>query len=514
MIQEIKFKDEASIELIKGVNTIANAVKSTFGPNGRNVIIESQLEGDSPHITKDGVTVARSITLENKYQNIGANLVKDVSLKTCKDVGDGTTTSAILTQFIINEGIKLTNLGINAFSIKRGMEKAVDYIVDNLKKSSRLAEDNWSIKSIAMVSTNGDEELSNILTNIFHDIGADGIVKVFDSKSTETREKLIDGIQFKSGYLSQRFSPVNPVLSWGTSNIVVSTVRIENIQQILPALDKLQLKGAPILILAPDFNQSVVDAIINNNERGKLNACLVRGPGYNENQITRLHDLGIMVDSNEPINSIYVGASKSVVITDENTTIVGGRGNVDKINGRLIYLREQILLQKDEYIREMLEERLAQISSKVAELYVGGLSEVEVAEKKDRIDDAIHAIKASMKEGITIGSGLALLRATIGLDKLKVDSQEEYHGINLIKHACQEPIKHLLQSVSEDTSKVSTLLGMDGNMGYNLITKEYEDFYKAGIIDPVKVIYTTIQNASSVGGLVLTTNCVIINKNM
>ena len=514
MVQEIKFSTEANKELLEGVNTIANAVKSTFGPHGRNVIIESNIDGESPHITKDGVTVANSINLGNKFQNIGAKLVKDVALKTCKDVGDGTTTSTILTQFIINEGLKSSNFGADSFALKKGMELAVSLVKEELLKSSIKIETREDIKNIARISTNGDEELSEILTNIFHNIGEDGVVLVEDSNSYETYEETIKGLQINSGYFSPAFCITSPTVELENPYILISTKKIATLEEIGLELNKVKSVNRPVLIIAPDYSKQVMDSLITNNFRGVLQVCAIKAPGFNEQQYNYLEDISLIIGSelNRINGSKVLGEAKRIVITETSTTIFEGIGKKEDIDSKINFLKKQLESQKDLYIAGKILERIARLSSNMSILYVGALSDIELQEKKDRIDDAIHAIKAALKEGVIIGSGLALLRASKVLYNLTEFSRDEMMGINLIKLACKEPIRQLLENASEDTSKINTLLEKENNIGLNLITKEYEDFYIKGIIDPVKVVYTTIENATSVGSLFLTTNCVIINK--
>lgn len=514
MIQEIKFSTDANTELLKGVNIVADAVKTTFGPHGRNVIIESMLEDESPHITKDGVTVARSINLENKFQNIGAKLIKDVALKTCDDVGDGTTTSTILTQYIINEGLKLANFGANTNYLKKGIDIAVKKVVEALLDNSKKIKEKQDIFNIAMVSTNGDVELSNILSDVFFSIGEEGKLNIKQSETEHTYSEFNSGLQLESGFVTYDFcSTSDPMITLEDVAIINSTEKISSAEDILDTLNALARLGKSVLIIAPEYTTAFITTLVNNNRKGILKICAIRAPGINEGKISTILDTGFIVGNRTVItNAITVGYANKVVITDSTTTIFEPQGDEKLLEERVEFLTKSMNHQPEGFHKDKLRQRLAFITNKIATLYIGGQSVVEIKEKKDRVDDAIHSIKSAMKDGVTIGSGLSLLRASKVLDIITTESNDIKLGIELIKSACKEPIKLLLSNAGIDLSKITTLLEEKNSIGFNLITKEYEDFYESGIIDPVKVVCATLENSASVGGLLLTTNCVIINK--
>lgn len=487
MIKDIKFNSEAREAVLKGINIVADAVKSTYGPNGRNVMIE--VENDVPHITKDGVTVASSIQLENPFESLGAQLIQGVAAKTLKDVGDGTTTSTVLTQALINEGLKEIQFGVNPFKLKQGMDVATLAITKGLKQiATKIEPDCLKIKDVAKISANGDEFISTLLYDIFKVIGKDGIVNVNDSTTLETHFEITEGIQLPNGYENPLFAKGEDKIVFEKPIVFLSKEPIKNIQQLVPTIKTTQAKEKPLIIVAPDIDKGVLDQLILTNYQGNLKVVFIRMPSSTEVQRESLDDLGVVIGKPFEMNNTTIGEIETVYIEQYSTSFIPYDSYLKDIEELKDKLKEKINPFDSGFISLKLKERVAKLSGKVATIYVAGNSEVEIKEKKDRLDDAIHAVKAAIEEGIVQGAGITLAQVseevTNVIKELDIDN-DTIAGINLINKVCKIP-KETLNRNSEIDSK---------------------------ILDPVKVVCTTLQNANSVAGLFLTTNCVIVNKN-
>lgn len=487
MIKEIKFNSEAREAVLKGINIVADAVKSTYGPNGRNVMIE--VENDVPHITKDGVTVASSIQLENSFESLGAQLIQGVAAKTLKDVGDGTTTSTVLTQALINEGLKEIQFGVNPFKLKQGMDVATLAITKGLKQiATKIEPDCLKIKDVAKISANGDEFISTLLYDIFKVIGKDGIVNVNDSTTLETHFEITEGIQLPNGYENPLFAKGEDKIVFEKPIVFLSKEPIKNIQQLVPTIKTTQAKEKPLIIVAPDIDKGVLDQLILTNYQGNLKVVFIRMPSSTEVQRESLDDLGVVIGKPFEMNNTTIGEIETAYIEQYSTSFIPYDSYLKDIEELKDKLKEKINPFDSGFISLKLKERVAKLSGKVATIYVAGNSEVEIKEKKDRLDDAIHAVKAAIEEGIVQGAGITLAQVseevTNVIKELDIDN-DTIAGINLINKVCKIP-KETLNRNSEIDSK---------------------------ILDPVKVVCTTLQNANSVAGLFLTTNCVIVNKN-
>lgn len=487
MIKDIKFNTEAREAVLKGINIVADAVKSTYGPNGRNVMIE--VENDVPHITKDGVTVASSIQLENSFESLGAQLIQGVAAKTLKDVGDGTTTSTVLTQALINEGLKEIQFGVNPFKLKQGMDVATLAITKGLKQiATKIEPDCLKIKDVAKISANGDEFISTLLYDIFKVIGKDGIVNVNDSTALETHFEITEGIQLPNGYENPLFAKGEDKIVFEKPIVFLSKEPIKNIQQLVPTIKTTQAKEKPLIIVAPDIDKGVLDQLILTNYQGNLKVVFIRMPSSTEVQREFLDDLGVVIGKPFEMNNSTIGEIETAYIEQYSTSFIPYDSYLKDIEELKDKLKEKINPFDSGFISLKLKERVAKLSGKVATIYVAGNSEVEIKEKKDRLDDAIHAVKAAIEEGIVQGAGITLAQVseevTDIIKELDIDN-DTIAGINLINKVCKIP-KETLNRNSDIDSK---------------------------ILDPVKVVCTTLQNANSVAGLFLTTNCVIVNKN-
>lgn len=487
MIKEIKFNTEAREAVLKGINIVADAVKSTYGPNGRNVMIE--IENDAPHITKDGVTVASSIQLENSFESLGAQLIQGVAAKTLKDVGDGTTTSTILTQALINEGLKELQFGINPFRLKEGMDLAVKEITFKLKESAKILDkDSEEVKNVAKISANGDNFISTLLYDVFKVIGKDGTVSVTDSTTLDTYFNIAEGIQLPNGYENPLFAKGEDKIVFEKPIVFLSKEPIRNIQQLVPTIKLTQSKEKGLIIVAPDIDKGVLDQLIVTNYQGNLKVVFIRMPSSTEVQKESLDDLGVVVGKPFEMNNSTIGEIEVAYIEQYNTSFIPYDNYLKDIEVLKNKLKEKISSFDSSFTSLKLRERVAKLSGKVATIYVAGNSEVEIKEKKDRLDDAIHAVKAALDEGIVQGAGITLhnISEEVYMKHRQLSYDKDVQaGIDLIERVCNIP---------------RTILGRD-------FTKKEE------VIDPVKVVYTTLQNANSVAGLFLTTNCVIVNKN-
>ena len=524
MAKEIKFNTDAREALKLGVDQLADAVKVTLGPKGRNVVIEKKF--GAPQITKDGVTVAKEIELEDKFENTGAQLVKSVASKTGDDAGDGTTTATILTQAIINEGLKNVTAGANPMDLKRGIDKAVAAVVDFIKKNAELVGDNYDkIEQVATVSANNDPEIGKLLADAMRKVSKDGVITIEESKSRDTSIGIVEGMQFDRGYLSGYFVTDTEKLECIMENpyILIYDKKISNLKELLPVLQPAAESGRGLLIIAEDVDSEALTTLVVNRLRGGLKICAVKAPGFGDRRKAMLEDIAIltggMVISEEKGLKLeqatldMCGSADKVTISKDNTIIAGGAGEKDAIADRIIAIKKEMENTTSSYDKEKLQERLAKLAGGVAVLYIGANSEVEMKEKKDRVDDALCATRAAIEEGVVAGGGTTYIRALAALTDVKGDNADEQTGINIIKKAIESPLRQICFNAGvEGAVVVNKVSEGEGDFGYNARTETYEDLKKAGIIDPAKVARVALENAASVAGLFLTTESVICDK--
>ena len=524
MAKEIKFNTDAREALKKGVDQLADAVKVTLGPKGRNVVIEKKF--GAPQITKDGVTVAKEIELEDKFENTGAQLVKSVASKTGDDAGDGTTTATILTQAIVNEGLKNVTAGANPMDLKRGIDKAVAAVVDYIKKNAELVGDNYDkIEQVATVSANNDPEIGKLLADAMRKVSKDGVITIEESKSRDTSIGIVEGMQFDRGYLSGYFVTDAEKLECVMENpyILIYDKKISNLKELLPVLQPAAESGRGLLIIAEDVDSEALTTLVVNRLRGGLKICAVKAPGFGDRRKAMLEDIAILTGGTviseekglklEQATLDLCGSADKVTISKDNTIIAGGAGSKDAIADRIIAIKKEIENTTSNYDKEKLQERLAKLAGGVAVLYIGANSEVEMKEKKDRVDDALCATRAAIEEGVVAGGGTTYIRALSALEGLKGDNADEQTGINIIKSAIESPLRQICYNAGvEGAVVVNKVSEGEGDFGYNARTETYEDMKKAGIIDPAKVARVALENAASVAGLFLTTESVICDK--
>jgi len=522
--KEIHYSQNARAEIARGVNTLANAVKVTLGPKGRNVIINKSF--GSPTVTKDGVTVAKEIELANKFENMGAQMVKEVASKTSDKAGDGTTTATVLAQSIYNEGIKLVAAGHNPMDIKRGIDKAVIHVVAELKKMTKSTKDHKEIAQVGTVSANGDETIGEIIASAMEKVGKEGVITVEEAKSLETTLEVVEGMQFDRGYLSPYFvtNAERMEVAFDEPYILVYEKKISNMKDFLPVLEAVRGSGKPLLVIAEDIEGEALATLVVNKLRGTLNICAVKAPGFGDRRKAMLEDIATLTggkmiseDLGEKLENVTLadlGRAKNVTVDKDNTTIVDGAGKTGDIQARIKQLRAQVEETTSDYDREKLQERLAKLAGGVAVINVGAATEAEMKEKKARVEDALHATRAAVEEGIVPGGGVALLRASRTLDGLKTGNAEQDFGIKLIKRACEEPMRQISGNAGWEGSVVVNKVAESTvfNFGFNARTEKFEDLVAAGVIDPTKVARTALENASSVAGLLLTTECMIASK--
>ena len=520
--KEIVYKEIARNLILNGVNALADAVKVTLGPRGRNVVIEKSF--GSPTVTKDGVTVAKEIELENKFENMGAQMVREVASKTSDIAGDGTTTATVLAQAIFREGSKLVAAGHNPMEIKRGIDKAVEVIVEELKKSAKSTKDPNEIAQIGTVSANGDTTIGKLLSEAMEKVGKEGVITVEEAKSAETSLDVVEGMQFDRGYLSPYFvtDPERMEASLEDPYILLSEKKIANMKDLLPVLEAIARQQKPLLIIAEDIEGEALATLVVNKLRGTLNCAAVKAPGFGDRRKEMLKDIAVLTGGQviaeelglklENVTITDLGQAKRVKIDKDNTTIVDGAGNKDKIKGRQQEIRNQIENTTSDYDREKLQERLAKLVGGVAVIKVGAATEVEMKEKKARVEDALHATRAAVEEGIVPGGGVALIRAQKVLDNLKL-SDEQQVGVRIIRRAIEEPLRQIVANAGEEGSiVVQKVKEGTGNFGFNAGTGKYGDLVADGVIDPVKVVRSALQNAASVSGLMLTTEALVADK--
>ena len=524
MAKEIKFDIEARDLLKNGVDKLANAVKVTLGPKGRNVVIEKKF--GAPQITKDGVTVAKEVELEDHFENTGAQLVKSVASKTGDDAGDGTTTATILTQAIVNEGLKNVTAGANPMDLKRGIDKAVKVVVDYIRESAEQVDDNYDkIEQVAAVSANNDPEIGKLLADAMRKVSKDGVITIEESKSRETSIGIVEGMQFDRGYLSGYFVTDTDKMEAVMENpyILIYDKKISNLKDFLPILQPAAESGRPLLVIAEDVDSEALTTLVVNRLRGGLKICAVKAPGFGDRRKAMLEDIavltgGLVISEEkglklEQATLEMMGTCDKVVVSKDNTTIVNGAGEKQNIADRVAQIKNEIANTTSSYDKEKLQERLAKLSGGVAVLYVGANSEVEMKEKKDRVDDALCATRAALEEGVVAGGSTTYIRALDALKGLKGDNADEQTGINIVERAIEEPLRQIvINAGGEGAVVVQKVREGKGDYGYNARTDAFEDMRKAGIIDPAKVARVALENAASIAGMFLTTECLIVEK--
>ncbi|ERJ79572.1 MULTISPECIES: chaperonin GroEL [Prevotella] len=524
MAKEIKFDTDARELLKSGVDQLANAVKVTLGPKGRNVVIGKKF--GAPQITKDGVTVAKEVELEDNFENAGAQLVKSVASKTGDDAGDGTTTATILTQAIVTEGLKNVTAGANPMDLKRGIDKAVDKVVEHIKNSAEVVGDNYDkIEQVATVSANNDPEIGKLLADAMRKVSKDGVITIEESKTRETSIGVVEGMQFDRGYLSGYFVTDTDKMECDMENpyILLYDKKISNVKDFLPILQPAAESGRPLLVIAEDVDSEALTTLVVNRLRAGLKICAVKAPGFGDRRKAMLEDIAVLtggvVISEEKGLSLdkatleMLGTAKKVTISKDNTTIVDGAGEKEAIKNRVAQIKNEIAASTSSYDKEKLQERLAKLSGGVAVLYVGANSEVEMKEKKDRVDDALCATRAAMEEGVVVGGGTTYIRAQEALKDLKGENADEQTGINIVCRAIEEPLRQIVANAGgEGAVVVNNVREGKGDYGYNARKDVYEDLRAAGVIDPAKVSRVALENAASIAGMFLTTECLIVDK--
>ena len=522
--KEILFNIDARDQLKKGIDTLANAVKVTLGPKGRNVIIEKKF--GAPHITKDGVTVAKEVELADAYQNVGAQLVKEVASKTGDDAGDGTTTATVLAQAIVAEGLKNVTAGASPMDIKRGIDKAVAKVVESIKAQSETVGDNYDkIEQVGTVSSNNDPVIGKLIADAMRKVSKDGVITIEEAKGTDTTIGVVEGMQFDRGYLSAYFVTNTEKMECVMENpyILIYDKKISNLKDFLPILEPAVQTGRPLLVIAEDVDSEALTTLVVNRLRSQLKICAVKAPGFGDRRKEMLEDIavltgGVVISEEkglklEQATIEMLGSAEKVTITKDNTTIVNGSGDKENIKERCEQIKAQIASTKSDYDREKLQERLAKLSGGVAVLYVGAASEVEMKEKKDRVDDALRATRAAIEEGIVPGGGVAYIRALESLEGLKGENADEATGIEIIKRAIEEPLRQIVANAGKEGAVVvQKVREGEGDFGYNARTDTYENLHAAGVVDPAKVTRVALENAASIAGMFLTTECVIVEK--
>jgi chaperonin GroEL len=524
MAKEISFDTEARSELKTGIDALANAVKVTLGPKGRNVIIQKSF--GAPTITKDGVTVAKEIELENPVQNMGAQMLKEVASKTADQAGDGTTTATVLAQAMVTAGMKNVTSGANPMDLKRGIDKAVKAVVEALKAQTEIiGEDFDKIKQVASISANNDEEIGLLIADAMKRVSKDGVITVEEAKGTDTYVEEVMGMQFDRGYLSPYFitDAENMTTEYENAYILLYEKKVSNMQEVLPILEKVVQSGRPLLIISEDLDSQPLGVLVVNRLRGGLKVVAVKAPGFGDRRKAMLEDIAILTGGTviseeqgyklENTELTHLGQAEKITIDKDNTTIVNGLGDTERIKARINQIKQQIEVTTSDYDREKLQERLAKLAGGVAVLYVGAASEVEMKEKKDRVDDALHATRAAIEEGIVPGGGVALVRCIDKIASLKGSNEDENIGIQIVRKALESPLRVIAENAGVEGSVVfQEVLKNTGSYGYNARMDRYEDLKAAGVIDPTKVARIAVENAGSIAGMILTTECVISDK--
>ena len=524
MAKEIKFNIKAREELKNGVDALADAVKVTLGPKGRNVIIEKKF--GAPHITKDGVTVAREVELEDPFQNMGAQLVKEVASKTGDQAGDGTTTATVLAQAIVNVGLKNVTAGANPMDLKRGIDKAVSAVVESIKSQAQEVDDDISkIENVARVSANNDEEIGRLIAEAMQKVKKEGVITVEEAKGTETSVDVVEGMQFDRGYISPYFVTNSEKMECEMDSpyILLYDKKISNLKDMLPILEAVAQSGRPLLIIAEDVDNEALATLVVNRLRGSLKICAVKAPGFGDRRKEMLEDIAVLTGGTvvSEVKGMQLaqatiqdlGTAEKVTVNKDNTTIVNGAGSKEAIASRVGQIKAQIETTTSNYDKEKLQERLAKLAGGVAVLYIGAPSEVEMKEKKDRVDDALSATRAAIAEGIVPGGGVAYIRSLDKLDELKGDNDDENTGIAIIRRAIEEPMRQIMANAGVEGAVIlQKVKDGKGDFGYNARTDSFENFFETGVIDPAKVTRVALENAASIAGMFLTTECVIADK--
>jgi len=519
--KEVKFASDARDRMLRGVDTLANAVKVTLGPKGRNVVIEKSF--GAPRITKDGVTVAKEIELKDKFENMGAQMLREVASKQNDKAGDGTTTATVLAQAIVREGAKAVAAGMNPMDLKRGIDLAVGTVVKDLESHAKKVSANSEIAQVATISANGDETVGRILAEAMEKVSNEGVITVEEAKSLETELETVEGMQFDRGYLSPYFVTNAEKLKVELEDpyILIHEKKLSNLQAMIPLLEQVVQSGKPLLIIAEDVEGEALATLVVNKLRGGLKVAAVKAPGFGDRRKAMLEDIAILTAGNvvseelgtklENVTIGMLGRAKKVIIDKDNTTIVDGAGDKADIDARVSQIRAQIETTTSDYDREKLQERVAKLAGGVAIIRVGGATEVEVKERKDRVDDALHATRAAVEEGILPGGGIALLRALKSLEGLKAANDDQQSGIDIVRRALRAPARQIAENAGEDGAYIvgKLLEGDDYNHGFNAATGEYEDLVKSGVIDPAKVVRTALQDAASVASLLITTEALV-----
>lgn len=524
MAKQLFFKTDARNKMKRGVDTLADAVKVTLGPKGRNVVIEKKF--GAPGITKDGVSVAKEIELEDAIENLGAQMVKEVASKTADVAGDGTTTATVLAQSIISEGLKNVAAGANPMDLKRGIDKAVSTVVENLRKQSeKVGNDNKKIEQVATISANNDSEIGKLIAQAMEKVGNEGVITVEEAKGTDTTVEVVEGMQFDRGYLSAYFVTNTEKMQAELQNpyILIYDKKISTLKDILPILESTVQSGRPLLIIAEDVDGEALSTLVVNKLRGSLKIAAVKAPGFGDRRKEMLQDIaaltgGIVISEEqgyklENATMAYLGQAESITIDKDNTTVVGGKGEKENINARIAQIKSQMETTTSDYDREKLQERLAKLSGGVAVLYVGASTEVEMKEKKDRVDDALHATRAAVEEGIVPGGGVAYIRSIESLADLKGDNADENTGIAIVRRSLEEPLRQIVANAGlEGSIIVQKVREGKADYGFNARTEVYENMLAAGVIDPTKVSRVALENAASIASMLLTTECVVADK--
>ncbi len=518
--KEVRFGDDARARMVRGINVLANAVKVTLGPKGRNVVLEKSF--GAPTVTKDGVSVAKEIELEDRFENMGAQLVKEVSSKTSDAAGDGTTTATVLAQAIVREGMKAVTAGMNPMDLKRGIDKAVIAAVEHLRAMSKPCADNNAIAQVGMISANSDDSIGNIIASAMDKVGKEGVITVEEGTSLDNELDVVEGMQFDRGYLSPYF--VNNQQSMTAEleepYVLLHDKKISNIRELLPALEGAAKSGKPLLIIAEDIEGEALATLVVNNMRGIVKVAAVKAPGFGDRRKAMLQDLAILTGATviseevgmslDNVTLDDLGQAKRIVITKEDTTVIDGAGSADEIKSRVEQIRAQMEVTTSDYDREKLQERLAKLAGGVAVIKVGAATEIEMKEKKARVEDALHATRAAVEEGVVPGGGVALVRALQALGDLTGENPDQNMGVQIAKRAMEEPLRQICANAGEEPSVIlNAVKAGEGNYGYNARTSEYGDMIAMGILDPTKVTRTALQNAASVAGLIITTEAMI-----
>ncbi len=518
--KQVLFGDDARTKMVRGINVLANAVKVTLGPKGRNVVLERSFGG--PTVTKDGVSVAKEIELKDKFENMGAAMVREVASKTSDNAGDGTTTATVLAQAIVDEGMKFVAAGMNPMDLKRGIDKAVAAAITELKKLSKPTTTNKEIAQVGAISANSDEEIGQIISEAMDKVGKEGVITVEDGKSLKNELEVVEGMQFDRGYLSPYFinQPEKQAAVLENPFILLHDKKISNIRELLPVLEQVAKAARPLVIIAEDIDGEALATLVVNSIRGILKVVAVKAPGFGDRRSAMLEDIavltgGTVISSNVGLSLdkptlAQLGSAKKVEVTKENTTIIDGAGDAAAIENRVKNIRTQIEGASSDYDREKLQERVAKLAGGVALIKVGAETEVEIKEKKARVEDALHATRAAVEEGIVPGGGVALIRAKLAIKDIKGDNDEQNAGIRIVLRAMEEPLRQIVANAGDEPSVVvNTVAQGEGNFGYNAQSAKYGDMVEMGVLDPTKVTRTALQNAASVASLILTTDCMV-----